>query len=77
MRYIFLTTLFSLSLLEPVSAQKIVVGSCTLKDGGIYTGDLVSGKPTGKGRVQYENGDTYEGAFYKGCLLYTSPSPRD
>ena len=47
-------------------AQKIVVGSCTLKDGGIYTGELISGKPGGKGKVQYENGDTYEGSFVKG-----------
>ena len=41
-----------------IQAQKIVVGSCTLKDGGIYTGELISGKPGGKGKVQYENGDT-------------------
>ena len=50
----------------PVEAQKIVVGSCTLKDGGIYTGELSGSKPNGKGRVQYENGDTYEGEFSKG-----------
>lgn len=48
------------------TSPKIVVGSCTLKDGGIYTGELIGGKPGGKGRVQYENGDTYEGTFVKG-----------
>lgn len=26
----------------------------------------LGGKPNGKGRVQYENGDTYEGSFVKG-----------
>ena len=60
-----LTLLLGLSLSEAM-AQKIEVGSCTLKDGGIYTGELKGGKPNGKGRVQYENGDTYEGAFEKG-----------
>lgn len=49
-----------------MSAQKIVVGSTTLKDGGIYTGELSGNKPNGKGRTQYENGDTYEGEYVKG-----------
>ena len=62
------TALLSLlfAVLLPLSAQKMTVGSCTLKDGGIYTGELVGGKPNGKGRAQYENGDTYEGSLVKG-----------
>ena len=49
------TALLSLlfAVLLPLSAQKMTVGSCTLKDGGIYTGELVGGKPNGKGRAQY------------------------
>ena len=47
-------------------AQKMVVGSCTVKGGGVYTGELIAGKPGGKGRVVYPNGDTYEGEFVKG-----------
>ena len=66
MKKTIILSLFSLAVAFSASAQKIVVGSCTLKDGGIYTGQLMSGKPTGKGRVQYENGDTYEGSFVKG-----------
>ena len=65
LKEILFSTLMAATLLQ-AHAQKMVVGSCTLKDGGIYTGELVSGKPGGKGRVQYSN-----------CLLYTSPSPRD
>ena len=65
LKEILFSTLMAATLLQ-AHAQKMVVGSCTLKDGGIYTGELVSGKPGGKGRVQYSNGDTYEGSFVKG-----------
>ena len=32
-----------------VSAQKITLGSCKMKDGGEYKGQMMSGKPHGKG----------------------------
>ena len=55
-------------LLIPVAvcAQKITLGSCITKDGGQYKGEMVSGKPEGKGSVLYKNGDTYEGEYVKG-----------
>lgn len=47
-------------------AQKITLGSYTLKDGGLYKGEMVSGKATGKGVATYKNGDMYEGGYAKG-----------
>ena len=47
-------------------AQKITLGSCVTKDGGQYKGEMVAGKPHGKGSVVYNNGDTYEGEYVKG-----------
>ena len=40
------------------------------------------GKYHGKGIITFINGEQWEGEFkdgepYNGCLLYTSPSPRD
>ena len=66
MQRIYIWALISAMSVSSAWAQKIVVGSVTLKDGGIYTGELIGGKPGGKGRVQYDNGDTYEGSFVKG-----------
>ena len=43
-------------------AQKIMLGSYTLKDGGLYKGEMVSGKANGKGMATYKNGDTDEGS---------------
>ena len=42
-RYIFLTisTMLTLS----VAAQKITLGSCKMKDGGEYKGEMMAGKP--------------------------------
>ena len=48
------------------SAQKISLGSCITRDGGQYKGEMVSGKPQGKGTTVYTNGDTYEGSYHKG-----------
>ena len=48
-----------------MSAQKISLGSCITRDGGQYKGEMVSGKPQGKGSTVYKNGDTYEGAYVK------------
>ena len=46
-----------------VHAQKITLGSCTTKDGGQYKGEMMSGKPEGKGKTLYKNGDVYEGEY--------------
>lgn len=75
MKHLYILALLLGFSLSNVMAQKIEVGSCTLKDGGIYTGELKSGKPSGKGRVQYENGDTYEGSFEKVCVKVRAPLP--
>ena len=37
-------------------AQKITLGSATTKDGGEYQGEMMSGKPQGKGKTIYKNG---------------------
>ena len=47
-------------------AQKITLGSCVTKDGGQYKGEMVGGKPHGKGSAIYQNGDIYEGEYEKG-----------
>ena len=46
--------------------QKIMLGSCVLKDGGMYKGEMVAGKAHGKGSATYKNGDMYEGEYVKG-----------
>ena len=50
----------------PASAQEIVVGSYTFRDGGEYQGELFKGRPWGKGKTVYKNGDIYEGEYQKG-----------
>ena len=49
-----------------VGAQKISLGSCYTHDEGLYQGEMVAGKPHGKGNVKFANGDTYEGEYVKG-----------
>ena len=61
---ILIISMISISLLLP--AQKIVVGSCYTHDGGLYKGEMQSGKPHGKGQTSYGNGDNYEGEYVKG-----------
>lgn len=50
--YILLLFIAALPML--CSAQKITLGSCETKDGGMYQGELVSGKPNGKGKTVYK-----------------------
>ena len=47
-------------------AQKITLGSATTKDGGDYQGEMMAGKPQGKGKTIYKNGNVYEGEYVKG-----------
>lgn len=77
-------TILSLSLVFlPICAmaQKITLGSCTTRDGGQYKGEMVSGKPNGKGNTVFANGDTYEGEYVKGRRegygIYTFPTERN
>ena len=37
-------------------AQRIVLGSCATKDGGLYKGEIVANKPHGKGVTTFKNG---------------------
>ena len=57
----YIITIMALMLLMPVGAQKITIGTLTTKDGGDYNGEIQSGKPHGKGRTVYKNGNVYEG----------------
>ena len=63
-KYILLTFISFLTL--SAFAQKITLGSCETKDGGVYQGEMVAGKPHGKGKTTYKNGDFYEGDYVKG-----------
>ena len=47
-------------------AQKISLGSCITYDKGQYKGEMVGGKPHGKGNTIFDNGNTYEGEYVKG-----------
>ena len=62
----FIYTILMLMLPLMVGAQKITLGSAKTKDGGDYNGEMVSGKPNGKGRTIYKNGNSYEGEYVKG-----------
>ena len=56
-------------MLSPVASaysQKITMGTCVTKDGGDYSGEMVAGKPHGKGKATYKNGNWYEGHYEKG-----------
>ena len=47
-------------------AQKVSLGSCITHDGAEYRGEMVAGKPNGKGFARFKNGDTFEGEYVKG-----------
>ena len=55
--------------LTSLGQKKISLGSCTIEEMGVkgtYKGQMVGGKPQGKGSVVFENGNLYEGDFSKG-----------
>ena len=62
------TIIILMSLMVPLAAgaQKMTLGSTTTKDGGQYQGEMMQGKPHGKGKVTYKNGNVYEGEYQKG-----------
>ena len=62
----YITTTIFLLLPMMAGAQKITLGSTTTKDGGDYQGEMVMGKPHGKGRTTWKNGNYYEGEYDKG-----------
>ena len=61
MRHIILSLLVALPLFA--CAQKITLGTCQTKDGGEYSGEMAGGKPHGKGKATYKNGNVYEGSL--------------
>ena len=56
----FSTILLTLLLALPAGAQKLTLGTTTTKDGGSYNGEMQAGKPHGKGKTTYKNGNVYE-----------------
>ena len=48
------------------NAQKVTIGTYTTKDHGHYQGEMMGGKPHGKGVTTYDNGDVYQGEYVKG-----------
>ena len=63
-----INTFICLSLLFlSAHAQKVTIGNYSFKkNGGTYYGELVGGKPDGKGKTNFVNGDVYEGDYVKG-----------
>ncbi len=55
------TLLLIFTAVVPLSlqAQKITLGTYKMKDGGEYKGEMQAGKPHGKGRTIWKDGDTY------------------
>jgi hypothetical protein len=41
-------------------------GKLTLPNGGVYEGEILDGKPNGKGIVKFDDGETFEGMFING-----------
>ena len=54
---IIISIAFSSFVAFTANAQKIQIGSYSYKDGSVYSGEISAGKPNGKGRTQYRNGD--------------------
>ena len=52
--------------LKGVFSSEIKIGTCTLKDGSVYTGEMKGRKPNGRGKTVFKNGDVYEGDYVKG-----------
>ena len=46
------------ALVTSTYAQKIKIGTYVFKDGAQYSGELMNGKPYGKGETVFKNGDT-------------------
>lgn len=63
-QFVFIIVLWFIPSFNPTFAQKI--GKCTTRDGGVYFGEIVSKKPSGKGETKYQNGNSYKGDYYKG-----------
>ena len=66
MRKTNILTIILLSVSLLAQAQKVTLGSCATIDNGQYQGEMLGGKPNGKGRTTFPNGDTYEGEYEKG-----------
>ena len=52
--------------IKGVFSTSIKIGTYTFNDGAIYSGELKSGKPNGKGKTTFPTGDIYEGEYVKG-----------
>ena len=48
------------------NSEGISIKTYTFKDGSVYTGEMKSRKPDGKGKTVFTTGDTYEGSYVKG-----------
>ena len=65
-KYIFAGMMIAASY-TAAQAQKVIIGNYQFpKDKATYYGELEGGKPNGKGKTTFKNGDTYEGEYVKG-----------
>ena len=60
MKNLYITIIFSVLPLFSLGQN------VTTRDGGQYKGELLHGRPEGKGKATYKNGDYYEGEYVKG-----------
>ena len=61
--YILFLLLFSYS---QIYSQQIKIGNYTFPAGGEYQGEMLKGKPYGKGTTTFPNGDVHTGNYVKG-----------
>ncbi|MBF0345300.1 MAG: hypothetical protein HQL06_13855 [Nitrospirae bacterium] len=48
------------------SSDSTVFGRCVLSDGSKYAGEMLDGKPSGRGTLNYPDGTKYVGEFRRG-----------
>ena len=56
---------FKLAETSPPSSSK---QKLTIKNGGVYVGETLNGKPSGRGEFKLPNGDMYVGEFFNGNI---------
>ena len=73
MKFSYIVILISIIFVSgSMAVSQTSSGTQEYGDGGAYDGEFLNGLPHGNGTYELPNGYRYVG-----CLLYTSPSPRD
>ena len=62
----YILLLIFLSCTSLTHSQQIKIGNYTFPAGGEYQGEMLKGKPYGKGTTTFPNGDIHTGNYVKG-----------